>query len=369
MTGTDSTDPTTTSSPAPEAAEPTGDAVGASGDVVATLADTIVDATTPDSGPENRPEDGAVLRYGTVTAVGTLTNLGKVQTSTTGVAWVVYDVSYGPKVGDLVYIFQQGPVAHVGGKLGGTQPTPPPVGVIHPYAGATAPTGWLVCNGAPVSRTTYPELFAVCGTTFGSGDGSTTFNIPNLTDRVPTGIGSLYLRGETGGSETRTLTISNMPSHDHTATQGSHDHTGTALPTHDHAGSTMPQHDHTMTGHTHTISHDHTVTAHSHSLANAGNTITITDTAGTTTVSGGNAGTTGSATPNVNAFSGSSGSATPNVNAASAGTPNISPVSAGTPNINANSAGAISIGNTGGGTAFNNMPPYLGILYILRALP
>ena len=58
-----------------------------------------------------------------------------------------------------------------------------PIGSYIQFAGSQAPAGFLVCNGGAISRTTYSELFAVIGTTYGSGDGSTTFNLPNLTDR------------------------------------------------------------------------------------------------------------------------------------------------------------------------------------------
>lgn len=58
-----------------------------------------------------------------------------------------------------------------------------PIGSYIQFAGSQAPDGFLVCNGGAISRTTYSELFAVIGTTYGSGDGSTTFNLPNLTDR------------------------------------------------------------------------------------------------------------------------------------------------------------------------------------------
>ena len=55
-----------------------------------------------------------------------------------------------------------------------------PPGAITSYAGSSAPTGWLLCDGSAVSRTTYADLFAVCGITYGAGNGSTTFNLPNL---------------------------------------------------------------------------------------------------------------------------------------------------------------------------------------------
>jgi microcystin-dependent protein len=63
-------------------------------------------------------------------------------------------------------------------------------GMIFPYAGATAPTGFLLCDGAAVSRTTYADLFALIGTTYGAGDGSTTFNVPDLRGRFAIGAGT-----------------------------------------------------------------------------------------------------------------------------------------------------------------------------------
>jgi microcystin-dependent protein len=60
-----------------------------------------------------------------------------------------------------------------------------PTGVILPYGGTSAPTGWLACDGTAISRTTYASLFASIGTSFGVGDGSTTFNLPDLRGRFP----------------------------------------------------------------------------------------------------------------------------------------------------------------------------------------
>lgn len=77
------------------------------------------------------------------------------------------------------------------------------VGTIVAYGGTTAPDGWLLCDGSAVSRSEYPQLFAVIGTAFGAGDGSTTFNVPNLQQRFPLGKGSSGTGsqlGETGGS-------------------------------------------------------------------------------------------------------------------------------------------------------------------------
>ena len=87
-------------------------------------------------------------------------------------------------------------------------------GIIQMYAGSSAPSGWLICNGQAVSRTTYAALFAVIGTTYGAGNGSTTFNIPNLVNKTVRGAETV---GSTGGSDTVTLSTENLPTHSHDA--------------------------------------------------------------------------------------------------------------------------------------------------------
>ena len=77
-----------------------------------------------------------------------------------------------------------------------------PVGSYIQFAGSQAPEGFLVCNGGEISRTTYSALFAVIGTTYGSGDGSTTFNLPDLTDR--------FLQGSTSSGTTRNAGLPNI---------------------------------------------------------------------------------------------------------------------------------------------------------------
>jgi microcystin-dependent protein len=93
-----------------------------------------------------------------------------------------------------------------------------PTGGIMMWSTGTAPTGWLLCAGAAVSRSTYAALFAVIGTTFGAGDGTTTFNLPNYTNRFPYGT----TVASTGGSADAVIV-----SHSHTAT--------VTDPTHAHA--------------------------------------------------------------------------------------------------------------------------------------
>ena len=91
----------------------------------------------------------------------------------------------------------------------GTEPT----GAVVMWSTVSAPSGYLMCAGAAVSRSTYAALFAAIGTTFGTGDGTTTFNLPNYNNRMPVGAGGTYALAATGGSADATLV-----SHTHTAT-------------------------------------------------------------------------------------------------------------------------------------------------------
>jgi microcystin-dependent protein len=91
-----------------------------------------------------------------------------------------------------------------------------PIGVIEWTGAATAPTGYVIADGSAISRTTYAGLFALYGTTHGVGDGSTTFNVPNIVDRTIIAAGNTYALGATGGAATHTLTTAEMPAHTHT---------------------------------------------------------------------------------------------------------------------------------------------------------
>lgn len=124
-------------------------------------------------------------------------------------------------------------------------------GDIKGIAGPNIPTGWLLCNGSAQSRIEYPDLYAAIGTTWGAGDGSTTFNLPDLRNRLLVGAGTVALGDYSGASEV-TLTTDELPAHSHDLTDPGHTHTFTGTP-HGHA-VTDPGHSHAVTdpGHTHT---------------------------------------------------------------------------------------------------------------------
>jgi microcystin-dependent protein len=136
-----------------------------------------------------------------------------------------------------------------------------PVGSILIYAGSSAPTGWLLCNGQEVSRTVYPRLFAVIGNSYGSLNNNNNFVLPDLSDRVPVGKSGSNNLGDSSGNSKINLSTSQLPSHTHSGTidsSGSHIHTGTTdiSGSHNHTGTTdiSGSHIHGITdpGHRHT---------------------------------------------------------------------------------------------------------------------
>jgi microcystin-dependent protein len=102
-----------------------------------------------------------------------------------------------------------------------------PTGVVLSYAGSAAPSGYLLCDGAAVSRATYADLFGVIGVQYGAGDEATTFNLPNMKGKVPIGKNStdtdFDTLGKSGGAKSRSYSIS-IPSHSHSFTTQNHQH-------------------------------------------------------------------------------------------------------------------------------------------------
>ena len=151
-----------------------------------------------------------------------------------------------------------------------------PIGMLADFAGPSAPSGWLICDGRSVSRATYSELFAIIGTSWGAGDGSSTFALPNMAGRSGVGPGTMTDQAGTSftftfatyrGYGSQTITQANLPAYNlvtdqqglHThggwAVGANHDHTTDSQGNHVHTGYTDLQGDHTHgindPGHTH----------------------------------------------------------------------------------------------------------------------
>lgn len=134
-----------------------------------------------------------------------------------------------------------------------TPPLLPQTGMLMAYGGeqdASMPDGWLLADGLAVSRTTYATLFALIGTTYGAGNGTTTFNLPDLRGRILVGVNDVTLpNGANGsfttralaatfGTETHTLTIAEMPNHRHSEPSIGYTQISNAGAASTHTGST-----------------------------------------------------------------------------------------------------------------------------------
>jgi microcystin-dependent protein len=212
-----------------------------------------------------------------------------------------------------------------------------PAGMIAPYAGAAAPTGWLLADGSAVSRTTYAALYAALGgasSPYGQGNGTTTFNLPNLKGRIPVGIDGAQTefdtRAETGGAKTHTLSTAELPGHTHAV---DHDHgsvnSGNQNANHQHGASTDSQ-----------GSHAHGVELRDKAVAGGG----------------------------LGSYEYGFGTYAVGTNAAGAHGHNVSVGSE-----NANHQHSVDLpaftgtsGSTGSGSAHNNLQPYIALHYIIK---
>lgn len=188
-----------------------------------------VDAAPPTSA--DKPVKLATIDPGYTTGSPKVTFDGESTLSGKGYAFAD---SYVPKPNDRVVMLPVGSTWVILGSVGGAGTVP--VGSIQMYAGSSAPVGYLLCYGQAVSRTTYAALFSAIGTTYGAGDGSTTFNVPNMLGRVAAGYdwtqAEFNVLGKTGGEKTHTLTNAEMPVHGHGGS------TGNDTPDHSHNQST-----------------------------------------------------------------------------------------------------------------------------------
>ena len=227
-----------------------------------------------------------------------------------------------------------------------------PAGTVTQTARSTAPVGWLLCEGQTVSRITYDRLFDAIGTSYGTGDGTTTFTLPNLKGRVPVGRDSSQTEfdslGESGGVKTVTLAETQIPSHAHsgtTALDGAHTHT--------YSGTTGGEsgHSHGITG----ISGLGGAGAGQLALQNDGNLVWYRGN-GTTWASGqGGGGSIPAMTVGGNQSTSTGGS--------SGHTHGFSGTTSGVSN---NHNHTFTTGNTGGGLAHENLQPYVVLNYMIK---
>jgi microcystin-dependent protein len=148
--------------------------------------------------------------------------VGAVVGDATGFDWQAILAAKQSKTEKRVSALEQN--AENGGGGGGSPGTAGPAGSIMAWAATTPPANWLICDGSAVSRTSYASLFNVIATNFGVGDGSSTFNLPDLRGRVPVGkdAGTFGALAGSGGAETHLLTAaqSGLPSHTHQMPMG-----------------------------------------------------------------------------------------------------------------------------------------------------
>lgn len=131
-----------------------------------------------------------------------------------------YDGFYINTSDNTLFYYNGSTLIGVGGSGSGIGGDTLPVGMIMPSASQGSITDWLLCDGSAISRTEYSELFNAIGTTYGSGNGSTTFNLPNISGKMIIGYDAddtdFDSLGATGGSKTHTQTVNEIPSHTHT---------------------------------------------------------------------------------------------------------------------------------------------------------
>ena len=273
--------------------------------------------------------------------------------------------------------------AMAGGGAGGV-----PIGTILPYGGSAAPTGFFLCDGSLKDRTTYAELFAVIGTSYGAGDGTTSFNIPDLIRRFPLGAGTTSdapragtsAPGASGGNINHTH---DGPSHTHTGP--SHTHTG---PSHTHdlgnsassggggATSSGGAHSHSVGDTDARGGHDHTFSdTGTDSFSTGGPSATTLHESGPISGASSGHGHSGSVSISISGTTSAAANHTHNVGGTSASATHThtiphhthdlgSSVAAGTGATGASGTGATGASGTGDTSTAN--PPYQVVNYMIK---
>ena len=259
-----------------------------------------------------------------------------------------------------------------------------PVGTVSSYASASIPRGWLLCDGFAYPRATYPDLFAVVGITYGAGDGSTTFNVPDMRGRFILGSGQgtgLTNRSlaASGGEEAHANSVAEMAAHTHVGMDHLHSMMGHTHPmdhyhdlqNHSHLGV---DHLHAFTGvnHLHDLNgHVHGVPISAQSLGGAGNSGILWP--GGNTYTGGPNTTSGAADRSLASSTGamdrSAQTGGPNINNTGwASTMSASWANTGGPSSATTGAAdrGLTTSSTGSSVAHNNMPPYLVMVYMIK---
>lgn len=205
-----------------------------------------------------------------------------------------------------------------------------PTGSIIMFGATAPPAGYLVANGAAVSRSTYANLYGVIGTLYGAGDGSTTFNLPDLAGTFPLGADGTHALASVGGVESYVISASQMPSHLHSMT------------------------------HTHTMAHAHDIT-HTHSPTDfTGNHLHLMRYSSAAVTAG------GSGTRIVDLGSGGSSAISEVGGTHQHSVPTFAGASGGSSAPNTGGSSAPNTGLTGGATPVDNMPPYLAITFLIK---
>jgi len=209
-----------------------------------------------------------------------------------------------------------------------------PVGSIITYAVNSPPAGFLICDGAAVSRTVYSDLFSVIGTNFGTGNGVSTFNLPNINGKFIMGCDSSHAYATTGGQTDISLTQQQLPAHQHIVTVSDPGHTHNV---------TDSGHTHNITDNGHTHSYNDTVWSEYQS-GGSNNQIGNNDNTDYDNTSHFVSRTTGSASTGISVNNNTSGVT----------------VNGGTTGITATTS------NTGSGSTIDITNPYIALYYIIK---